>query len=416
MTPWKRAAGSCTPDIFVCYRRSDSPGAAGRLCDHLSARFGADRVFRDVDDIRPGEDFDDVIARALGAAAVVIVVIGPRWVDARDAQGERRLHDPEDYVRREIEIALAGTSLLLPLLVEGAAPLSPGDLPDSIQPFARRQALRLSDGQWREDVSVLSKRLAAMLGEDASHAPFAPDAGDPPGRGSSPTAAAVAAVARYPVDLGSMLRAPRRSLSRRFDTREEHAVGAFVFFVVSVLVSDSMLLGVYQPRDSMFVFLFSGLILALFGTVALSLPLWLVWRLVGARTQYSLLLIILLYQAGVVHLLVFSAIAVGFLVVEVKSLHAVSRAMAEALEAEGSIQTAVATLAETLLSAVDGHTALMAMGVSLAGAAAAGIFLVRAWGAYADAFRARRAQSAAAAVLLIAVVLLPVLAVGLSGR
>ena len=41
--------------IFVSYRREDSAAYAGRICDHLEALFGEDRIFMDVEDIRPGQ-------------------------------------------------------------------------------------------------------------------------------------------------------------------------------------------------------------------------------------------------------------------------------------------------------------------------------------------------------------------------
>src|SRR5215213_5189279 len=152
------------PEIFVSYRRSDSTSAAGRLCDHLNARFGAVRVFRDIDSIEAGDDFDRAIGDALRTAVVVIVVIGPRWIDARDDRGRRRLHDPTDYVRREIEIALARDATLLPVLVEAAPPPTPEALPETLRPFARRQALELSDRRWNIDMAALIDRIAGVLG------------------------------------------------------------------------------------------------------------------------------------------------------------------------------------------------------------------------------------------------------------
>lgn len=92
--------------IFISYRREDSAGFAGRLADALEIGLGADRVFRDVDDIRPGQDFADAIETQLRQMDVVLVLIGPQWSDiARD--GVRRLEDPSDFVRLEIRLGLA---------------------------------------------------------------------------------------------------------------------------------------------------------------------------------------------------------------------------------------------------------------------------------------------------------------------
>ena len=47
--------------IFISYRRDDAASDAGRLADHLQRRFGADRVFLDVEAIEPGTDFVEVL-------------------------------------------------------------------------------------------------------------------------------------------------------------------------------------------------------------------------------------------------------------------------------------------------------------------------------------------------------------------
>jgi TIR domain len=76
------------PRIFVSYRRRESSGHAGRLFDRLRQHFG-DGVFRDVDKLKPGEDFVEALARALDSAQVFILVIGHEWVDTRDDKGNR---------------------------------------------------------------------------------------------------------------------------------------------------------------------------------------------------------------------------------------------------------------------------------------------------------------------------------------
>ena len=85
--------------IFLSYRRDDSAGFAGRLADAMESEFGAGSVFRDVDDIRPGEDFVQAIESHLRDVGAVLVMIGPRWLDA-GADGRRRLDDADDFVRQ----------------------------------------------------------------------------------------------------------------------------------------------------------------------------------------------------------------------------------------------------------------------------------------------------------------------------
>jgi hypothetical protein len=155
--------------IFLSYRRDDSAGFAGRLADALEAEFGAGSVFRDVDDIRPGEDFIQAIESHLRNVGAVLVMIGPQWLDT-GADGQRRLDEAGDFVRQEIQAALASGKPLIPLLVGGATMPSEADLPDAIAGLARRQAVVLSDSSWRGDVERLVVSLRRLL-PDRSGAP-----------------------------------------------------------------------------------------------------------------------------------------------------------------------------------------------------------------------------------------------------
>jgi len=93
--------------IFISYRRDDASGHAGRLFDRLAARFGRDRVFMDVTDIAPGKDFTPVIETNIGAAELLVAVIGPQWISATDEKGTRRTDQPPDLVRQELAAAPA---------------------------------------------------------------------------------------------------------------------------------------------------------------------------------------------------------------------------------------------------------------------------------------------------------------------
>jgi hypothetical protein len=152
------------PSVFISYRRGGSAGEAGRLADMLEARFGSERIFRDVDDIPPGEDFTRVIDQALARATTLLVVIGRRWLDARNEGGQRRLDDPQDFVRLEIESALRQGIPVLPVLVQGAQMPAPEQLPESLRPLAHIQAQELSDSRWHYDVGRLIRTLKGRPG------------------------------------------------------------------------------------------------------------------------------------------------------------------------------------------------------------------------------------------------------------
>lgn len=152
--------GGARPDrrapIFLSYRRADAAGHAGRIVDVLERTTGADSVFRDVDDVPAGGDFVVALERALAAARVCLVLIGDAWQSVRSADGRRRIDDPEDYVHREIAMALARPDLVvIPLLVNGARMPAEHELPTPLQGLARRQAIELSEQRWDYDISQL---------------------------------------------------------------------------------------------------------------------------------------------------------------------------------------------------------------------------------------------------------------------
>jgi len=145
-------------DIFLCYRRGDSAGHAGRLADALIDKFGPNSVFMDVDTIEPGVDFVEEIDRAVGHCDVLIALIGPHWVGAADSRG-RRLDDPQDLVRLEIETALDRKIRVIPALVGGADMPNQDQLPGALANLARRNAVELSDSRFRSDMQVLFTTL-----------------------------------------------------------------------------------------------------------------------------------------------------------------------------------------------------------------------------------------------------------------
>lgn len=144
--------------IFISYRRNDSPGFAGRLAEALDTAFGAENVFRDIDDIRPGDDFVKAIHHRLQAVDVVLAVIGPDWLGASQ-DGRRRLDDPDDFVRIEIQLALAAGKPVWPVLIGGAVMPLHNELPEPLRALALRQATVLDDASWKEDVARLIAEL-----------------------------------------------------------------------------------------------------------------------------------------------------------------------------------------------------------------------------------------------------------------
>ena len=156
--------------IFISYRRDDSRGYAGRLQGDLSRRYTEEHVFRDVE-IPPGADFGEYITSLVDKCNVVLAIIGPGWLDARDREGERRIDKPDDWVRLEIERALARDGVeVIPVLVDGARLPPREELPESLLALRRRNAFELSDRRWDYDVGQLGQHLDTLLrGTSALH-------------------------------------------------------------------------------------------------------------------------------------------------------------------------------------------------------------------------------------------------------
>ena len=153
--------------IFINYRREDSRADAGRLYDRLHALY-PERVFRDVGSLEPGIEWREAIDKVLSDADACIVVIGKNWLAMADASGKRRLDDPKDTVRQELQTALTSGMRVFPILVGGAKMPPEEELPAELQALARRNALEVSEQDWNEDFEKLVAALERALGWSAS--------------------------------------------------------------------------------------------------------------------------------------------------------------------------------------------------------------------------------------------------------
>jgi hypothetical protein len=148
------------PKIFISYRRQDSADVTGRLHDCLDAQFGRESVFMDIDSIPFSVDFRKRLNDSVQQTDVLLAVIGDHWLDASFEKGpktgKRRLEDPDDYVRIEIESALSLGIPVVPVLVGRASMPSEADLPGSLRELAFRHGLQLRLGSsFNHDVDRL---------------------------------------------------------------------------------------------------------------------------------------------------------------------------------------------------------------------------------------------------------------------
>jgi len=235
--------------IFINYRRGDSQGSAGRLYDRLLHHFEHDRIFIDVDAIEPGIDFVASLDKQVSNCSAFIAVIGPGWLEARSADGHRRLDDPSDYVRVEIESALKRDIRVIPVLVDGASMPRASDLPGSLEPLSRRNAVEIAHHRFAADCDNLAAAIKRALGMAS-----------PPAAG--PQAAALPVSAPAPqllLDAATAPPAPDQAAAKRLVTdkrtwpeilfsfrgrisRKQFVLGAVIVFAAAMILAIPMLM------------------------------------------------------------------------------------------------------------------------------------------------------------------------------
>jgi len=150
--------------IFLSYRRSDSHDITGRIYDRLAEHFGRDVVFKDVDSIPFGDDFRTHLNQGVGRCLVLVAVIGPTWLDVSEADGQRRVDNPNDWVRVELETALGREIPVIPLLVGGARLPRADELPETLKELPNRGAAQARpDPDFHPDLDRLIRRLEEIV-------------------------------------------------------------------------------------------------------------------------------------------------------------------------------------------------------------------------------------------------------------
>lgn len=150
--------------IFISYRREDSAGETGRIYDRLVSHFGKEAVFKDVDDIPIGFDFRDTLHDALSNCSLMIIIIGKTWLESIDTQGKRRIDDPNDFVRIELEFALSMNLPIIPVTLANVSIPLESELPETIGNLACRQGIQIRhDPDFNRDMDKLIWALQKIL-------------------------------------------------------------------------------------------------------------------------------------------------------------------------------------------------------------------------------------------------------------
>jgi hypothetical protein len=161
--------------IFINYRREDSNWNALALYNELQKYFSAEQIFKDFNAIRPGDDFVESITGALQRCDVLLVLIGPKWLDVQDASGKPRLADPDDFVSLEIARALSRNIKVVPVMLDGTKMPPAEQLPEPMRGLVRRQLIEIDPTRFEDDVRKLAGAIQRIL-DDCGYERSEPEA------------------------------------------------------------------------------------------------------------------------------------------------------------------------------------------------------------------------------------------------
>ena len=150
--------------VFISYRRDDSADITGRIYDRLIQHFSREIVFKDVDSIPLGIDFRQHLENALSQCRVLLAIVGSDWAGSETAGGKRRIDDPRDHLRLELEVALARNIPVIPVLVRRASIPAEDRLPPSLRSLAYRNGIQIRpDPDFHGDMDRLIKGIEPHL-------------------------------------------------------------------------------------------------------------------------------------------------------------------------------------------------------------------------------------------------------------
>lgn len=148
--------------IFISYRRADSNDESRRIYDALVESFGEANIFRDKDRIPKGSDFRKVIERYVFQSDEMLVLIGQKWLDIREDNNpdKRRLDNPEDFVRIEIELGLRHCQHVTPVVLQDANVPDEEELPRRLVQLGFQNAYFLRPNHFESDLQSLVNDIA----------------------------------------------------------------------------------------------------------------------------------------------------------------------------------------------------------------------------------------------------------------
>jgi hypothetical protein len=152
------------PKIFINFRNGDSEWAAKMIRTALEHRFGEGSVFLSFDDVPIGSQWRDTLLENARSCDVFLAIIGPNWLTMKGKDGRPRIFADDDWVRREIAVALASGRAVTPVMLGNTPRFESGDgLPDDIRGLADKQGARLDVRQFEGDYAGLERKLMEVV-------------------------------------------------------------------------------------------------------------------------------------------------------------------------------------------------------------------------------------------------------------
>lgn len=147
--------------IFISYRREDAAATALSISQYLENQFGRRNVFIDVD-MRAGAKFPTVLEERLAECKVMLVLIGPGWLNARDDQGRCQLEISDDWVQLEIANALKRNVTVIPVRINATDLPSREALPEELRGLLDHQAVSVTTTGFRHEMVSLARDIRAI--------------------------------------------------------------------------------------------------------------------------------------------------------------------------------------------------------------------------------------------------------------
>ena len=144
--------------IFFSYRRIDSHHWQTKLYDHLHSHFGS-QISKDIDNIPVGKSFSDILKDKILLCDVMLVIIGPDWLEAKNQNGQRRIDDEHDFIRTEIAIAFSLNKRVIPVLLDETNMPRTTDIPANLRELATKQPVHIREQSWGADINHLIETI-----------------------------------------------------------------------------------------------------------------------------------------------------------------------------------------------------------------------------------------------------------------